>query len=75
MILCAIYGNVVFTEPMKSKLEKVMVKTYQNLIKRLNYAGIFPEKHILDDKISKGYKEAIKANGMTWDLVPIGMHW
>ena len=42
-----------------------MVETYQNSIKRLNDPGIFPEKHILDNEISKGYKEAIEANGMT----------
>ena len=51
-----------------------MVESYQNLIKRLNDSGIFPKKHILDNEISKGYKEAIKANGMTWELVPVGMH-
>ena len=73
MILCAIYGNVVLAEPMKNKSEGAMVETYQNLIKRLNDAGIFPKNHILDNKISKGYKEAINANGMAWELVPVGM--
>ena len=66
MILCAIYGNVVLAEPMENKSEDAMVETYQNLIKRLNDAGIFPKKHVLDNKISKGYKEAIKDSGMTW---------
>ena len=51
-----------------------MVQTYQNLIKGLNGAGIFPKKHILDNKISKGYKETIEANGVTWELVPVGVH-
>ena len=51
-----------------------MVETYQNLIKRLNSAGIFPKNHILDNETSKGYKEAIEANVMTWELVPIGIH-
>ena len=51
-----------------------MVETYQKFIKRLNDAGIFPKKHILDNKIFKGYKETIDENGMTWELVPVGMH-
>ena len=51
-----------------------MVETYQNLIKRVNDAGIFTKKHTLDNETSKVYKEAIEANGMTWELVPIGIH-
>ena len=74
MILCAIYGNVVLAQPMENKSEDTMVETYQNLIKRLNDAGIFPKKHILDNKTPKGYKEAIKDNGMTWELLPVGVH-
>ena len=66
MILCAIDGNVVLANPMMNKSEGAMVEIYQRLIKRLNDAGIFPKKHILDDEISKGYKEAIEDNGMTW---------
>ena len=54
MILWAIDGNVVLAEPMENKSEDAMVETYQKLIKRINYAGIFPKKHILDNKISKG---------------------
>ena len=41
MILCAIDGNVVLAKPMKNKSEGAMVETYQNLIKRINDAGIF----------------------------------
>ena len=74
MILCAINGNVVLAEPMKNNLEGAMVETYQNLIKRLNDAGILPKNHILDNEISKEYKEAIESNGMTWEVVPVGMH-
>ena len=48
IIFCAIDGNVVLAEPMKNKSEESMVETYQKLIKRLNDAGIFPKKHILD---------------------------
>ena len=30
--------------------------------------------NILDNLFFKGHKEAIKAKGMTWELVPVGMH-
>ena len=66
MILCAMDGNVVLAEPMLNKSEGAMDETYQKLIESLNDAGIFPKKHILDNEISKGYKEAIEENGMTW---------
>ena len=59
-------GNVVLAEPMLNKSEGAMDETYQKLIESLNDAGIFPKKHILDNEISKGYKEAIEENGMTW---------
>ena len=51
MILCAIDGNVLLDEPMKNKSEVAMVESYKNLIKRLNDAGIFPKKHILDKQM------------------------
>ena len=51
---------MVLAEPMKNRSEGAMVETYQNLIKRINYAGVFPKKHIFYNKISKGYKEAIE---------------
>ena len=59
MILCAINGNVVLSEPTKNKSEEGMVETYQNLIKRLNDAATITKKHILDNKISKRNKEEI----------------
>ena len=60
IILCVIDGNVVLTDPMKNKSEVSMDETYQKLIKRLNDAGIFPKKHILNNEISKVYKEEIE---------------
>ena len=48
IVLCSIDRNLVLAEPMKNKPEESMVETYQKLIKRLNDAGIFPKKHILD---------------------------
>ena len=51
-----------------------MVETYQKMIDRLKMGRIFLKKHILDNEILAKYKKSIETNGMTWELVPIGMH-
>ena len=47
-----------------------MIRVYQVLINRLRSAGIAPKQHILDNKCSNNFKEAIKTNNMTYQLVP-----
>ena len=51
-----------------------MVRAYQVLIDRLKEKGICPTKHILDNKCSSEFKEAIKSNQMTYQLVPPNDH-
>ena len=51
-----------------------MIKTYQIIIDRLHAAGIYPNKHVLDNEISAEYKKSIKRNNMIFELVPEGMH-
>ena len=75
MIFCVIGGNVVLADPMTKKSEGAIVQIHQKFIRRLNDAGIFPKKNILDNEIFKRYKEAIGKNVVTWELVPVGMHW
>ena len=59
---------------MKNKTEDEMVETYQKIIDQLKTGGIVQKKHILDNEISAKYKKSIETNGMTWELVPVGMH-
>ena len=47
-----------------------MIRAYQVLINRLRAAGIAPKQHILDNECSNDFKEAIKTNNMTYQLVP-----
>ena len=51
-----------------------MVKTYQCLIDRLKDCRITPKHHILDNKCSAQFKQAIKANNMTYELTPADDH-
>ena len=44
------------------------------MIDRLKMGGIFLKKHILDNEILAKCKKSIETNGMTWELVPVGMH-
>ncbi len=47
-----------------------MIRAHQKLINRLRSAGIAPKQHILDNECSNDFKETIKANNMTYQLVP-----
>ena len=59
---------------MKNRTAGEMVRTYQCLIDRLNICGITPKYHILDNECSAEFKQAIKANNMTYELTPADDH-
>ena len=61
-------------EPTKNKTEGEMMHTYQRLIEKFQTKPIFPKKHVLDNIASAKYKEAIKKNGMEYELVPPHTH-
>ncbi len=47
-----------------------MICAYKRLMKRLKVAGIFPKKHVLDNEILDDYKQAIREEGVQYELVP-----
>ena len=47
-----------------------MVAAYQDLVDRLREKGFEPKLHILDNKISREFKQAIKENNMKYQVVP-----
>ena len=61
-------------EPMKNRHLSEIVMTYQNLINRLKACRINPKHHVLNNECSKEFKEAIKDNKMTYQLVPPDDH-
>jgi len=70
MVLAESDSDTILAEPMKNRTAGEMIRAYQVLIDRLNAAGIFPTKHILDNEKSAEFLAVIKKNKMTYQLVP-----
>ena len=51
-----------------------MIRAYQVIINRPRSTRIAPKQHILDNECSNDFKEAIKTNNMTYQLVPPHAH-
>ena len=51
-----------------------MIRKYQVLVNCLRGAGVIPKMHILDIKCSNKFKEKIRKNNMTFQLVPPHNH-
>ena len=56
-------------EPIKNRHSSELVKTYQILIDRLKACGINPKYYVLDNECSDEFKETIKDNKRTYQLV------
>ena len=67
-------SNNIFVEPMRNRQAAEMVAAHQRAVDRIHNAGIRLKIHILDNEISAEFKEAIKANDMTYQLVPPNDH-
>ncbi|KAL7535015.1 hypothetical protein ACHAXR_006213 [Thalassiosira sp. AJA248-18] len=66
--------NFIFAEPMRNRTERQMIKAYNKIVKKMKAGGLGIKLHILDNEISAEYKEAIKNNRVTHQLVPPGDH-
>ena len=62
MILCEIDNNFIMSEAMRSRSSGKIVRAYQILMQRLKAAGIWPNKHVLDNECSTEFKQDIKEN-------------
>lgn len=67
-------GNLILVATMNNQTEGEMIRAYTSLMKRLHAARIRPKHKVLDNEASDEYKDAIKANEMTYELVPLDMH-
>ena len=54
--------------------EGEIIVAYNQIITRFKKRRINPKKHILDNEYVEPYKEVIKANMMTYELVPRDIH-
>jgi hypothetical protein len=70
MVLAHPDSNGILQEPIKNRTSGEMIHAYQKLIDRLKNAGITPKRHILDNECSADFKQTIRDNNMTYQLVP-----
>jgi hypothetical protein len=70
MVLTESDSNVILVEAMKNRTSTEMIRALQALLDRLHAAGITPTQHILDNECSNEFKATIKANNMSYQLVP-----
>ena len=75
MVMVKIGSNAILVEPINSRNDHKLASAYGVLMTRLQQAGIVPEKHILDNKVSEAIKTIIKDKyKMTMELTPPGCH-
>ena len=70
MILVELDSSSILSEGLSSRKSGEMVRAYNTLVGRLKESGIEPKTHLLDNECSQEFKDAIKANKMTFQLVP-----
>ena len=69
MVLIEINRNAILVEAMKNRTAGEMIRAYPVLVTRLRNAGVTPKMHILDNECSEEFKEQIRKNNMTFQLV------
>jgi hypothetical protein len=67
--------EIIDVEPMKQHTTKELINAYQTILKRWKDTGVIsPNWHVLDNKAPEDFKQAIRENGCTVELVPPDMH-
>ncbi len=74
MVLTESDSDIILVEVMKNCSSGETIRAYQKLINRLHAAGIVPKYRILDNECSNDFKETIKCNEVTYQLVPPHNH-
>ena len=74
MVLTESDSDAILVEPMKNRTSGEMIRAYQVIINQPRSTRIAPKQHILDNECSYNFKEAIKTNNMTYQLVPPHAH-
>jgi hypothetical protein len=74
MVAAHLDANYIFAEPMRNKTDGKQLHVYQKIIDRMRRAKLGLKKHVLDNKISKEYRERIVKNNMTHKLAAPGNH-
>jgi hypothetical protein len=67
-------ANYIFCKPIKNITEGKMIEAYQRIVNRMRMANLGLKHHRLDNEASTAFKECIRENRMTHELVPPGNH-
>ncbi len=74
MVAIHMYANHIFCKPMKYKTGGEMIASYQRIVNRMRTANLGLKHHRLGNEASTAFKECIRENGTTHELVPPGNH-
>jgi hypothetical protein len=74
MVLHDVNSNSSWAEPMKNQTGGELILARNWALTRMQQQGINPKHQILNNQASEFYKDAIRALGMTYQLVPPDDH-
>lgn len=74
MVGIHIDANYIYVEPMKTRTKEQFVETYERMVSQIKRDGLKIKKQVLNNEVSKEYKEAIQEEGIAYELVPPGQH-
>jgi hypothetical protein len=74
MVLHDVDSNSLWAEPMKNQISGKLILACNQALTRMQQQGINPKHQILDNQALELYKDAIRASGMTYQLVPPDDH-
>lgn len=74
MIVYDYDSNAILAEPMKSKAEAEMIKTYRKMHATLTSRGLKPILQTLDNECSQGLQSVLNELDIKFQLVPPGVH-
>ena len=75
MVMVEVDSNTILVKPLKSRKDAELICGYKSLLLRLQQAGIVPQKHVLDNEISKAMKDHIQDEcKVKLELVQPGCH-
>jgi hypothetical protein len=67
-------SNLIFMEAMRNGTECEIIAAYKQIMKRMRKTNLTIKKHILNNKASTNYKEAIANNKVEYKLIPPNNH-
>ena len=67
-------SNYVFLEAFRTRTAACLLAAYKNIHARLVSAGLRPQYQTLDSEISDAFKAFLRTVGVTYQLVPPGVH-